>query len=84
TVGFPKSGFSWFISKFGVLLSVCIIQAIVSDVILLFGSGVEVQSIPYFILFSIVTSLAFIALIQCLVTSFVRAGRVIAIIIFII
>ncbi|HDR3655781.1 YhgE/Pip family protein [Bacillus cereus] len=80
TVGVPKSGFSWFISKFGVLLSVGIIQAIVADVILLFGLGVEVQSIPYFILFSIITSLAFIALIQCLVTAFGDAGRFIAII----
>ncbi|WP_416807958.1 YhgE/Pip family protein [Bacillus thuringiensis] len=80
TVGVPKSGFSWFISKFGVLLSVGIIQAIVADVILLFGLGVEVQSIPYFILFSIVTSLSFIALIQCLVTAFGDAGRFIAII----
>ncbi|PFR90547.1 phage infection protein [Bacillus anthracis] len=80
TVGVPKSGFSWFISKFGVLLSVGIIQAIVADVILLFGLGVEVQSIPYFILFSIVTSLAFIVLIQCLVTAFGDAGRFIAII----
>ncbi|AJG91934.1 YhgE/Pip domain-containing protein [Bacillus tropicus] len=80
TVGVPKSGFSWFISKFGVLLSVGVIQAVVADVILLFGLGVEVQSIPYFILFSIVTSLAFIALIQCLVTAFGDAGRFIAII----
>ncbi|OJD50191.1 YhgE/Pip domain-containing protein [Bacillus sp. L27] len=80
TVGVPKSGFSWFISKFSVLLSVGIIQAVVADVILLFGLGVEVQSIPYFILFSIVTSLAFIALIQCLVTAFGDAGRFIAII----
>ncbi|KGZ83320.1 YhgE/Pip domain-containing protein [Bacillus anthracis] len=80
TVGIPKSGFSWFISKFGVLLSVGVIQAVVADVILLFGLGVEVQSIPYFILFSIVTSLAFIALIQCLVTAFGDAGRFIAII----
>ncbi|MGH1040110.1 phage infection protein [Bacillus wiedmannii] len=80
TVGVPQSGFSWFISKFGVLLSVGIIQAIVADIILLFGLGVEVQSMPYFILFSIVTSLAFIALIQCLVTAFGDAGRFIAII----
>ncbi|PGZ50295.1 phage infection protein [Bacillus anthracis] len=80
TVGVPKSGFSWFISKFGVLLAVGIIQAVVADIILLFGLGVEVQSIPYFILFSIVTSLAFIALIQCLVTAFGDAGRFIAII----
>ncbi|CAM4087220.1 membrane protein [Bacillus manliponensis] len=80
TVGVPKSGFSWFISKFGVLLAVGIIQALVADVILLFGLGIEVQSVPYFILFSILTSLAFIALIQCLVTAFGDAGRFIAII----
>ncbi|WP_242227282.1 YhgE/Pip family protein, partial [Bacillus cereus group sp. BfR-BA-01315] len=79
TVGVPKSGFSWFISKFGVLLSVGIIQALVADLVLLLGLGVEVQSVPYFILFSILTSLAFIALIQCLVTAFGDAGRFIAI-----
>ncbi|PHA49597.1 YhgE/Pip domain-containing protein [Bacillus pseudomycoides] len=79
TVGVPKSGFSWFISKFGILLSVGIIQALVADLVLLLGLGVEVQSVPYFILFSILTSLAFIALIQCLVTAFGDAGRFIAI-----
>ena len=80
TVGVPKSGFSWFISKFGVLLAVGIIQALVADIILMLGLGVEVQSVPYFILFSILTSLAFIALIQCLVTAFGDTGRFIAII----
>ncbi|KEK24902.1 YhgE/Pip domain-containing protein [Bacillus gaemokensis] len=79
TVGIPKSGFSWFISKFGVLLSVGIIQALVADLVLLLGLGVEVKSVPYFILFSILTSLSFIALIQCLVTAFGDAGRFIAI-----
>ncbi|KFM98937.1 YhgE/Pip domain-containing protein [Bacillus clarus] len=79
TVGVPKSGFSWFISKFGILLSVGIIQALVADCVLLFWLGVEVQSVLYFILFSIVTSLAFISLIQCLVTAFGDAGRFIAI-----
>ncbi|MDZ5607115.1 YhgE/Pip domain-containing protein [Bacillus pseudomycoides] len=79
TVGVPKSGFSWFISKFGVLLSVGIIQALVADLVLLLGLGVEVQSVPYFILFSVLTSLSFITLIQCLVTAFGDAGRFIAI-----
>lgn len=79
TVGVPKSGFSWFISKFGVLLAVGIIQALIADVVLLFGLGVEVQSVPYFILFSILTSLVFITLVQCLVTAFGDVGRFIAI-----
>ncbi|WP_170958742.1 YhgE/Pip family protein, partial [Bacillus pseudomycoides] len=79
TVGIPKSGFSWFVSKFGVLLTVGVIQALVADAVLLLGLGVEVQSVPYFILFSIITSLAFIALVQFLVTTFSDAGRFIAI-----
>ncbi|WP_162617468.1 YhgE/Pip family protein, partial [Bacillus pseudomycoides] len=78
-VGIPKSGFSWFVSKFGVLLTVGVIQALVADAVLLLGLGVEVQSVPYFILFSIITSLSFIALVQFLVTTFSDAGRFIAI-----
>ncbi|ENQ3080545.1 TPA: YhgE/Pip domain-containing protein [Bacillus pseudomycoides] len=79
TVGVPKSGFSWFISKFGVLLAVGVIQALVADAVLLLWLGVEVQSVPYFILFSIITSLSFIALVQFLVTAFGDAGRFVAI-----
>ncbi|PEC20137.1 YhgE/Pip domain-containing protein [Bacillus cereus] len=79
TVGIPKSGFSWFISKFGVLLAVGVMQALVADAVLLFWLGVEVQSVPYFILFSIITSLSFIAIVQFLVTAFSDAGRFIAI-----
>ncbi|CAG9612942.1 hypothetical protein BACCIP111899_02120 [Bacillus rhizoplanae] len=79
TVGIPKSGFSWFISKFGVLLAVGVIQALIADAILLFWLGVEVQSVPYFVLFSIITSLSFIALVQFLVTAFSDAGRFVAI-----
>ncbi|HDX9577518.1 TPA: YhgE/Pip domain-containing protein [Bacillus pseudomycoides] len=79
TVGVPKSGFSWFISKFGVLFAVGVVQALLADAVLLLGLGVHVQSVPYFILFSIITSLSFIALIQFLVTTFGDAGRFIAI-----
>ncbi|WP_242223512.1 YhgE/Pip domain-containing protein [Bacillus cereus group sp. BfR-BA-01380] len=79
TVGTPKSGFSWFISKFGVLLAVGVIQALVADAVLLLWLGVNVQSVPYFVLFSIITSLSFIALVQFLVTTFGDAGRFIAI-----
>ncbi|MEI4801566.1 YhgE/Pip domain-containing protein [Bacillus sp. FJAT-51639] len=79
TVGIPKSGFSWFISKFGVLLAVGVIQALVADVVLLSWLDIEVQSVSYFVLFSIITSLSFIALVQFLVTTFGDAGRFIAI-----
>ncbi|MFX3625197.1 MAG: YhgE/Pip family protein [Ectobacillus sp.] len=83
TVGNPKSGLSWFISKFGVLFAVGFIQAIVADFVLLFGLKIEVQNVFYFVVFSILTSITFIALVQFLVTAFSDAGRFIAIIILI-
>ncbi|GGE75028.1 YhgE/Pip domain-containing protein [Priestia taiwanensis] len=83
SAGTPTSGFSWFISKFGVLLFVGIAQALISVAILLFVLGIEVQSVPLFILFSIITSLAFLTLVQFLVTALGDTGRFVAIIILI-
>ena len=83
TTVMPSSGFNWFISKFSVMAGVGIIQALLVDVILLAGLGLDVQSVPRFILFSIITSLTFIALIQLLVSVFSDAGRFLAILILI-
>ncbi|WP_078408581.1 YhgE/Pip domain-containing protein [Priestia abyssalis] len=79
----PNNGFSWFIGKFGVVALAGIIQALLVDAILLIGLGMEVQSVPLFLLLSIITSLTFMALIQMLVTPFGNPGRFIAIIILI-
>ncbi len=79
----PKSPLSWFISKFGMLASVGIIQAFIAATVLLYGLGVEVTSVPKFYLFSILTSLTFMVLIQFLVTCFGDAGRFMAILILI-
>jgi putative membrane protein len=79
----PKNGLSWFFSKYGVMAFVGIIQALIASGILLLGLGIEVQSIPLFILFSIITSLSFIALIQFLVTTLGDPGRFVAIIVLI-
>lgn len=79
----PKSGVHWFLSKFAVLLGIGIIQALLADALLLFGLKLEVENVPLFVLFSIVTSLTFIALIQFLVTLFDNPGRFVAIIILI-
>ncbi|WP_338780898.1 YhgE/Pip domain-containing protein [Metabacillus sp. FJAT-52054] len=83
SVGEPKSALSWFFSKFGVLLAVGIIQSLVADAVLLMGLQIEVQSVGMFILFSILTSLTFLALIQFFVTSLGDPGRFVAIIILI-
>ncbi|MBM7586449.1 putative membrane protein [Bacillus pakistanensis] len=79
----PANGLSWFLSKFTVLVTVGILQSLIAGGILLFGLGIEVESIPLFFLSTIVTSLTFIGLIQVLVTMFGDPGRFIAIIILI-
>src|SRR5699024_6372116 len=79
----PSRGFNWFLRKFLGLFTIGVLQALISSGILLIGLKIEVQSVPLFILFSIITSLVFIALIQFLVTCFDDPGRFMAIIILI-
>ena len=79
----PSSGMSWFLGKFTVLTSVGIIQSLIAAAILLFGLGLEVESVPLFLLSTIITSLTFLALIQMLVTILGDPGRFVAIIILI-
>lgn len=79
----PKTGMSWFFSKFGVLVMISVMQSLIADTILLAGVGIEVQSIARFIVFTIITSLTFMTLIQLLVTTLSDPGRFLAIIILI-
>jgi putative membrane protein len=79
----PASGWSWFLSKLLTMVTIGTVQAIIADTILLLGLGMKVQSVPLFVLFSIVTSIAFMALIQLLVASMQNPGRFLAIIILI-
>ncbi|WP_113926630.1 YhgE/Pip domain-containing protein [Bacillus sp. P14.5] len=79
----PASGFAWFRGKLAVLIVFGVIQSLIADSILLFGLGIEVQSIPLFIAVSIAASLTFIALVQTLVTILGDPGRFAAIIILI-
>jgi putative membrane protein len=79
----PSSGMGWFLGKFTVLTTVGIIQSLIAAGILLFGLGLEVESVPLFLLSTIITSLTFLALIQMLVTILGDPGRFVAIIILI-
>lgn len=80
----PKNAFQWFYSKFGVILSIGVLQALLASGFLLIVLGLEVQSVPLFLLFAIITSLTFVTLIQFLVTCLADPGRFIAILILII
>ncbi|MBD3110270.1 YhgE/Pip domain-containing protein [Bacillus sp. AGMB 02131] len=79
----PKNAFTWFMSKFGVMAIIGTIQAVIAAALVITGLDIEVQSVPLFFLFSIVTSITFMALIQFFVTSFGNPGRFIAILILI-
>jgi putative membrane protein len=79
----PASGWSWFAGKFLTMIFIGTVQAVIADIVLLLGLGLEVQSMPLFFLFSIITSITFMVLIQFLVTVFQHPGRFIAIIVLI-
>ncbi|MFP7298662.1 YhgE/Pip family protein [Neobacillus niacini] len=79
----PASAVQWFTGKLGVITIIGVLQALLVDFVLLFGLGIEVQSVPLFILTSIITSMVFVTLIQMLVTTMADVGRFIAILILI-
>lgn len=79
----PVNGRSWFISKALTVAAVGIIQALIADAVLLWVLGLEVKSVPLFILFSIITSLTYMMLILFLVTTMQHPGRFIAIVLLI-
>ena len=74
----PASGFSWFISKFGVIVVVSFIQSVLATIVLVGLVGLEVQSVWAFFLTAFVTSLTFIALVQMFVVLFGELGRLAA------
>ncbi|WP_051291377.1 YhgE/Pip domain-containing protein [Fictibacillus gelatini] len=79
----PKNAFGWFISKYGFMAIAGIIQSLIADCILMYGLGLHVESVPRFILFTIITSLTFMAIIQFLVTTMGNPGRFIGIVLLI-
>jgi putative membrane protein len=81
--GTPRSGTAWFTGKTAILAAVGILQALLADAVLILGLCVEVKSTGLFILFSILTSFTFIALVQFLVTTLGDPGRFVAILILI-
>lgn len=79
----PASASQWFFGKLGVITIIGVVQALLVDVVLLIGLGIEVQNLPLFIVTTILTSMVFVTLIQLLVTTLADVGRFIAILILI-
>ncbi|MCU6712235.1 YhgE/Pip domain-containing protein [Paenibacillus sp. J5C_2022] len=79
----PDNGWSWFWSKSLTLVAVGALQAIIADAALLLVLKLEVQNLPAFLLFSIITSITFMMLTQFFVTLLGNPGRFAAIVILI-
>ncbi|ANE48881.1 membrane protein [Paenibacillus swuensis] len=79
----PANAWSWFVGKALTLVVVGVIQSLIADAVILYGLGLKVDNVALFIVFSIITSITFMALIQFLVTALQHPGRFVAIILLI-
>ncbi|WP_404457222.1 YhgE/Pip domain-containing protein [Oceanobacillus kapialis] len=79
----PTSLLGWFNSKYCVLVVMAILQALLIDVFLLTILDLQVGNAGYFILFTILASIAFMTFIHLLVSIFKEGGRLVTMILFI-
>ncbi|NUU63527.1 YhgE/Pip family protein [Paenibacillus agri] len=75
--------FNRFISRTLTFSMMSLLQSLMAAMIVLYGLGLEVQSVPLFYLFTFITSLAYMMIIQALVTWLANPGRFIVIVILI-
>lgn len=73
------SGWNCFVSKTLAFTLMSAVQSLLASWLVLYGLGLDVQSVPLFLLFSFVTSLSFMYIIQALVTWLENPGRFLAI-----
>ncbi|QHW30873.1 YhgE/Pip domain-containing protein [Paenibacillus rhizovicinus] len=79
----PRSAWSWFVSKALLFAGVGVIQALIADAILLYGIGMHANHMGAFVGMSVLTSIAFMMIIQFLVTLLDQPGRFVSVILLI-
>lgn len=72
----PTSGASWFLSKHSVVIVVSLVQSVLAVTILIQGMDLEVKNTWGLYLFTILTSLTFLSLVQMLCTIFGKIGQI--------
>jgi putative membrane protein len=72
-----------FVSKTLTFATMSVLQSVGAGLILLYGIGVEVKSVPLFFLFTLAASMTFTLIIQALVTWLDNPGRFLAIVLMI-
>lgn len=78
------SGTVQFFSKLTLVYVVAIVQAVILDLIFLFGFQVDVKSMPLFFLSSIIVSMTVMTIILTLVTLFGNLGKLLAIVLLVV
>jgi putative membrane protein len=72
-------GWTHFVNKLCLFLSIALIQTLIVDVVILYGFGIQVLSIPKFLLLSLAASFTYASCIFMLVTLLGALGRLVAI-----
>ncbi|CAH1191785.1 hypothetical protein PAECIP111892_00744 [Paenibacillus auburnensis] len=75
--------FGRFLSRTLTFMMMSVAQSLIAALILLYGIGINVQSVPLFLLFTFFTSLTFLMIIQTIVTWLDMPGRFVVIILLI-
>src|SRR5699024_12027185 len=76
----PDSLMGWFGSKYVVIGISGILQALIADIVLLYGLGIEVGNTVYFMFFSIIVSIVFVTILHFLTALFKDGGRLLMVI----
>ncbi|MER1959439.1 MAG: YhgE/Pip domain-containing protein [Solibacillus sp.] len=79
-VGHPTNLWSWFASKSSIIAVVGVFQIIFTYVLLKFGLGLEVQQEGWLILTIVITSFAFLAIVQAFTVVLGDVGRFLALV----
>ncbi|WP_136603694.1 YhgE/Pip domain-containing protein [Paenibacillus dokdonensis] len=77
------SGFNRFISRTFSFVLMSVLQSLLSALVILYGLKLDVQSVPLFYLFTFITSLSFMFMIQAIVTWLDQPGRFVVIVLLI-
>ncbi|AWB43611.1 hypothetical protein DCC85_04810 [Paenibacillus sp. CAA11] len=77
------SGWNRFVSRTLSFTIMGLIQSVLAVLLVLYGLGLEVKSVPMFYLFTFITSLCFMFIIQAIVTWLDQPGRFVAILLLI-
>lgn len=72
-----------FLSRTLTFVMVSVLQSLLADIVLLYGLKLEVQSAPFFFLFTLIVSFCFTMIVQALVTWLDNPGRFLAIVLMI-